>query len=414
MSLRLRRMGGGVGLALLALALTLVVAGCSDEPATVEVADDRSDGSIAAGTATMPEPTAASGDSTSDNTGDGDGGSSVAPTSSVTTTTLEAITTTVPTTTVAPAPSEPTTSTTLDDRVVQLVGSFITGDGEFVRISDAGGDDIECAPGVLGVQVDGAIIHTYDDLSPVGGLRGFEGPRAQFAIVESCEEWTTRILFADFGVPPVDNVPEVRTVVPPDDIFFLNEFGWFGISGFLAAEASFYEGTGDGWNDTVLFDAYEGSVQVASDVIGWREPSLAAGVDYVAPGGWSVPPFDSDATTVSMSDDESGSWMVLTVHDGQIPSPLALAAETANEPRQFEVDLWESVDPELGRSRKTGIVPATETMFIGPDGTRVVRHLAGEDRTVEIELFVSAGIGSAYIDVPWYALEAVRMYDAVG
>jgi hypothetical protein len=233
-------------------------------------------------------------------------------------------------------------------------------------------------------------------------------------MVESCEEWTTRIFFSDFGVPPADDVPSLLAVVPRDDIFFLHEFGWFGLSGMFMAEASFYEGTGEGWTDNVVFTTHDGAMRLESDVIGWREPLLAAGIDYVAPSGWSVPEFRSDTTSIGMTDVENGSSLLVSVHDGPIDPPHPMAGEIEAEPRRFEVATWESVDGGLGRARKLGAASATEIRYRSDAGDRTVRHIELADRTVELELFVSSNLGAPFADIPWAAMNAVRVYEAVG
>ncbi|MGI9607813.1 MAG: hypothetical protein ACR2P0_16920 [Acidimicrobiales bacterium] len=345
-----------------------------------------------------------------------------------TTTTADLTTAPAPTaTTIAPPATEPVLSTTLEpvttttttvlgealaeyDMIEPLI-DFGAGDSRFVRLSETPSLDEECSQGVLAVETEGEIVHIYDDVGSVGGLRADYGPFGQIAIVENCEEWTTRLLFASESVPPPDGIPIVNQLVPPSNIFHLDSLGWYGTTGWFSGEAAFYDGN-TGWNDTVLFDYDAGTIEITSDVFGWRDPILDVGIDYVGAGSWLVPPFDPSRTEVVMNDDESDSWVSITVYDpANAPEVSALDGETVRGSFTLEVDLWESVDPGYHRSRVTGSALATDHDFSSNEGFRVLRRVELPDRVVDVQYFLAAGTGAAYQDVPYITFDSVRIYE---
>ncbi|MGB5758204.1 MAG: hypothetical protein WBM50_14905, partial [Acidimicrobiales bacterium] len=67
-----------------------------------------------------------------------------------------------------------------------------------------------------------------------------------------------------------------------------------------------------------------------------------------------------------------------------------------------------------GRAAVVDIVAAMDHRFAGPDGARSVRVVAVDQRTVIIESFLAAGAGTAGGEVPAMAVDAIRVFNAVG
>jgi hypothetical protein len=298
----------------------------------------------------------------------------------------------------------------VDPELIATIGHFHLPDGEFVKIAEPDDDDAECTSGRLAVRVEGEISHVYDELGNVLALEIFHGPFAQTALVESCEESIIRLLFASTAVPPEGGVPEIVVGTMPADVFFLSDMGW-GATGLFHARATFFDDTG--WNDDVVFDAFDGSMRLLADALGERI-RFDDGVDAVLPHGWELADGDPALDIIELVDTESPAAVSITIFPtNDLPPPEPTAEEELSAVLDATVDLWDELDD--GRARTSGTVqPVGDHLFTGPEGTRLVRTVTVDGRTVRIVAYTPAGAGAYNQFVPSLVLEQVRVFSAVG
>ena len=151
---------------LLMLLFAVLLAACSsDDAETVVVGQDVAD---------IDSPT----EETSTTSSTATSSSSTASSTSTTSTTSE-----------APATSQTTTTTTkpVADETIEVLGPAMVGVGEWAVIRPVSRDDIDCSnDGTLAYLVDGEIVHRYETLGGLGGVRLYNGPRGQDAFVVNC------------------------------------------------------------------------------------------------------------------------------------------------------------------------------------------------------------------------------------
>ena len=348
---------------------------------------------------------------------------------STTTTTIAASTTQAPagraitsptaappeSTTTAP-PEWTTTSTTTPSALplvtgrISAVGHFHLSEGEFVKITEVDDPDSECVPGRLGVRSEGEVSHIYDDLGEVYGLGIFHGFFGQTAIVESCEESILRLLFATTAVPPPDGIPEIVVGTLDPEVFHLSEIGWR-TTGLLHARATFFADTG--WNDDVVFDAFDGSMRLLADALGERR-RLETGIDLIVPAGWAIAEGDPALDTVELVDTATPAAVSVTVYPEPVPEPEPIGEDEVLRYTNAEyVELWDELGDGRARTSGTG-VQAEDSWFSGPEGDRLVRTIELDDRTIRIVAHTPSSAGASSAFVPNLVLEHVRIFTAVG
>jgi hypothetical protein len=210
----------------------------------------------------------------------------------------------------------------------------------------------------------------------------------------------------DAGAPPeLTRAPLTNTVL------YLEATGWLALTGWFSAEVTFYDGE-MGWNELVVWDAFDGAMHLWPDVFGSRDELIEAGVDFIVPNQWNHAPITSAQTNANMWDLGSASWLNIEVYDTPIVSPRAEDGETAEGSTAVFVPLWTGVGES--RAQKTANAEATQYEFSSADGWRIVRVVELPDRTIVIESFLSSGLGQSYVDVPRLAVDAVRVFSAVG
>ncbi len=271
------------------------------------------------------------------------------------------------------------------------------------------GDDSECPLGTLVVERNGRVTHTYP--GSYGHLTLDAGPYGQAALVERCEESIGELLFASTALAAPGDAPQWQGYPIPDEVVHLDGPGWLGLTGFFAADAVFAD-DGISWVETVVFDAFDGSMWQWSDKLGFRDGLELMGIDFVVPNGWNYAPIDDDGATASMWDLESASFVEIQVRSGPVAAPGPLPGEDRLGTEAVAVEVWE--DRGEGRAAVVDIVAAMDHRFAGPDGARSVRVVAVDQRTVIIESFLAAGAGTAGGEVPAMAVDAIRVFNAVG
>lgn len=315
--------------------------------------------------------------------------------------------TTATSTTIATSSQAPPPAETAGDVERQLLGELPQGGGYLVRLVAV--DDTECSTGELVVEVDGVVTHNYG--GGYGHLTLHPGPFGQAAMVEQCEESIGSLFFTStIALSPGDG-PDWSEVEVPPSVFYLAELGWQGLTGFFGADATFYDGT-TSWTDTVVFDAFDGSMAVWADKLGSRDEHPLIGVDVVVPNQWNHAPIEDDSPMISMWDLESPSFVEILVTTEAPTVPAPFDGEHLVTTSVSDVDLW--TDVGSGRARRDGTAQAVDYRFSNADGARAVRIISLDDRTVTIESFLAAAAGQASGEVPAMAVEAVRIFTSVG
>jgi hypothetical protein len=343
--------------------------------------------------------------------GRGDGDAVATDSSTSTSVGAPTTTTSVTSSTSQLPPFDGTTTTMAADRATEaeVVGSPIDDRGtQFVRWVDPS-DDVQCRQGLLGLDRNGETVHRYDELGPVGTLDLRFGPFGELAFVETCEESPVALFFAA-GTEP-GQIPELVESPVDAEMFALGDLGWLGSTGWFAAMVTFYDNE-VGWNDLVVWDPTDGSSQLWADVFGSRDDLAGEGLDFVVPNGWNYAPIAEGQTTVNMWDQESETGLNITVHVGGVADPELGPGETALGTADVVLPIWSDVGD--GRSQHSAFVDATDHLFVTDAGSRTVRVVVVDGRTIVMELTVSDDLGTAVADVPRLALDAVRIFDAVG
>ena len=345
-----------------------------------------------------------------------------APTPAPSTTTEPSTTTDKPATTTAtstpPSTTSPSTtlpSTTLPSTLplasgkITPIGHFHQPEGEFVKITDIDDPELECVPGRLGVRANGELIHVYDELGDVYGVRIHHGFFGQLAMVETCEESVLRLLFSTTALPPPNGIPEITVGTLEPDVFWLSDLGWQ-TDGLFHARATFFDDTG--WNDDVVFTAHDGDMRLLADALGERR-RLDSGVDFILPRNWEVAEGDPALDIVELVDTTTPAAVSITIFPESVPPPEPLGDETMRYLNSVYVEFWDEIDDGRARTSGTG-QQADEYWFSGPEGDRLVRTVDLDDRTVRIVANTPTTAGAPDIFIPNQVLEAVRLFTAVG
>jgi hypothetical protein len=222
--------------------------------------------------------------------------------------------------------------------------------------------DLDCAAGTFVAEADDTILTVYD-LPFAGGIRALPSSYGPTALIGSCEEWINWIAFYD---EPADSstAPVIVANELPDDIFFMHDFVWVGLTGYLGATASFSDGTRQATTAAVVIDAFDGSIQLADDVFGPRSNRAPDGFDMLVPEGWQL--VESAAPALEIVLPESGSRV--RVEAEPLPdntSASARSRETVDSEEDIDVTVWDEID---------GIHPSTwasgtETRFVSAAST---------------------------------------------
>ncbi|NNC80392.1 MAG: hypothetical protein HKN94_09605 [Acidimicrobiales bacterium] len=384
-----------VGVALGALVLSVVLVACTSEPSAIAITDE-----------TVPTSTTASPTTTSPE----DQTSTSTPEAAVTTTTAST-TTAAPnsTTTSEPDAAVTTTSPVLSNGLAaKPLGDFHVEGYELVWLHEPD-EETECQQGTLAVQAeDGSITHTYDDLGEVGGLQMHQGVKGALALVEFCEEFVTAIHFANVAVPPAENAPEFLTATPPDNVFSLFDMG-FSNAGWFVAEATMYEDGGQGWNEIVAFDAFDGTMTELADLVGDRTDHFAYDVDFVIPDEWSADTTGPNQDWIRLELPADQTYVQIEFHEGTYGVPPLGAGEELINSFDTEQSIWERLGN--GRSRRVQIVPSKEYAISGANGERSVEVVEFGGLSVVIERFIGSNTPSWGYETPYLAAELVRIYE---
>jgi hypothetical protein len=267
--------------------------------------------------------------------------------------------------------------------------------------------DLDCAGGTLVAESGGAILTIYD-LPFAGGIRALPSAYGPTALIGSCEEWITWVAFHDEPSEP-SAAPAITAHEFPDDVFFLWDFAWIGLTGYLGATASFSDGASLATTAAVAIDAANGSFLLADDAFGARSPRAPDGFDLLIPEGWQLVESGEPALEILLP--ESGSR--LRVSAEPLPATSGATArddESVDSMVDIDITVWEDIDGVRPSSWASG----TETRFVSMTSTRWVREFELDDRVVTIEAEVPGGASRGEILFDLYLLDQVRIFDTVG
>ena len=266
--------------------------------------------------------------------------------------------------------------------------------------------DLDCAAGTLVAETDDATLTVYD-LPFAGGIRAMPSTYGPTALIGSCEEWINWVAFYDEPSGP-SAAPAITAYELPDDVFFMQNFAWVGLTGYLGATASFSDGASPATTASVVIDASDGSIQPADDVFGTRSPRSPDGFDLLVPDGWQLVESAEPALEIVLP--ESGSRLRVDAEPLPAgPSATAREDETVDSVDDIDITVWEEIDGVHPSSWASG----TETRFVSTTSTRWVREIELEDRLVTIEAEVPAGASRGEILFVLYLLDQVRIFSTV-
>ncbi len=306
------------------------------------------------------------------------------------------------TTSVAPA-----TTTLPRQASVETLGAAMIGIGEWVVLRPAEEGEDECPDGVLAYQVDGEVVHTYDELSFAGGIRLFNGTKGQDAFVLNCEESVVGLLLQTSSVPSDRGYPSLQEIDFFEDLagqepsfFFSDEWGW---SNDVFVGWGSLRGASGLW----AFGIPDAVAVLLSDLLGERAATNSdLGVSIVVPRGWThESTSDSELVTHPFSSSRVQVWSM----PGSPEPPL----EEGDELLSWDVvstRIWSTTDTSTSAERSQPI-NVDEWIFLSDDGVRVVRYIGRDSETVVIELFADGGDGSIDQDVPWLVLDTLRVFE---
>ncbi len=290
--------------------------------------------------------------------------------------------------------------------MIETLGISMIGQGEWAVFRPKMDDDgeNECRDGVLVYVVDGAVVHTYDELSFVGGIRLFNGPRGQDAFVINCEESVERIAFSASILQPDAQAPDLSELIGPGaqgvNFEFSSDFGWYGdLFGGYASHV-------DGYDALFVIDRAAIEIVSLDSLVGERtaiDPHTNTAA--VTPSTWTR---DGEFDSYTIESTSSRSRVQIWTVPGTAEAPLAEGDELLSSDG-VTVRLWNGSD--LSDAQATSRVEATDWMFLVGDGIRVVRHIPRGDETVVIEMFSDGEDSSIDNDLPWLALELVQVFD---
>ncbi len=267
--------------------------------------------------------------------------------------------------------------------------------------------DHDCDAGTLIAETDDDILAVYD-MPFAGGIRAMPSTYGPTALIGSCEEWINWIAFYDEPSGP-SAAPAITAHELADDVFFMQDFAWIGLTGYLGATASFSDDTSPATTASVAIDAFDGSMLRADDVFGERSLRAPDGFDLLVPDGWQLVESAEPALEIVLP--ESGSR--LRVDAEPLPASSGATArgnETVDAVDDIDITVWEEIDGVRPSTWASG----TETRFVSTTSTRWVRKIELEDRLVTIEAEVPAGASRGEILFVLYLLDQVRIFDEVG
>lgn len=301
----------------------------------------------------------------------------------------------------------PATTTLPRQDYLETLGPAMIGIGEWVVLRPSGDGEDECADGVLAYQVDGQVVHTYDELSFAGGIRLFNGTKGQDAFVLNCEESVVGLLLQTSSVFPDVGYPDLQEIDFFEDLagqepsfFFSDEWGW---SNDVFVGWGSLRGASGLW----AFGIPDAAAVMLSDLLGERattNPDL--GVSVVVPRGWThESTSDGELVTHPFSSSRVQVWSM----PGAPEPPL----EEGDELLSWDVvstRMWSGAD--VGTSDESSYpIDVDEWTFLNDDGVRVVRYIGRGSETVVIELFADGGDGSIDQDLPWLVLDTLRIFE---
>lgn len=288
------------------------------------------------------------------------------------------------------------------------LGSLPQG-GQLVWLAEA--NETECVEGLLTVEVSGEIVHTYDRSWQYPTL--YRGPFGQLALVEYCGDEVLGLAFADAGLQAQGESPLWNEASVPEQVFHLDGLDWFGSTGFFGGDATFYDGERS-WSDTVAFDPYDQSMSLLAERLGRRGRDVINGVDVIVPDGWNFATVDADTAATLLSDPGSGSSIAITVLLQPPTTPVAIGDEELVDTSVVDVALWEEAEVGSGRAAEQGWLVGVDYNFQGLTGSRWVRLVTLEDRTVMIEGLLDDGAAPFTAELASIVIDSVRIYNTVG
>jgi hypothetical protein len=255
--------------------------------------------------------------------------------------------------------------------------------------------------------VDGEIVHRYDELGPVYGIRLFNGWRGQDAFVVNCEESVERILLQGSALLPKSGWPELTDIAlygddaPDVRLFFDANFAWRG------DVFSAYGTIGNpGRGELLVFDAATGEIEPLADRMGERtDLDLSNGADAVVPFSWTV---DSENGFLSITSNTSFSRVQLRRLDDDSEDPPSEGDDLLSSDSAM-VWLWSEPTAD-GHAQMVELATATDWTYLSADGVRVVRRVPVGASTVEIELFADQIDSAIDQDLPWLVLDLIRVF----
>jgi hypothetical protein len=332
--------------------------------------------------------------------------SSSTSSTSATSTTSEAPTTTDTTT------PETTTTDPVADETIEVLGPAMVGLGDWAVIRPVSRDDIDCSnDGTLAYLLDGEVVHRYDTLGGLGGVRLYNGPRGQDAFVINCEESVERVLVQGSAILPGTGWPELtdfRFYDSDFENFWMDYSGDYGWRGDMFAVHASTSADGETFDELFIFDPSAPSIEALHSRIGTRLSDVGVpGVDLISPTVWTVDAA-GDIITSASSDSSSRVQVLRQSTEATVP-PLAEGDELLSSD-EVMVRLWSVPDAE-GHARVVSMARASEWFYLAEDGLRLVRQIPIGDDVVEIEMYADDADGAPSRDLPWLSLEMIRVFD---
>jgi len=325
---------------------------------------------------------------------------------STTSTTSEAPTTTDTTT------PETTTTDPVADETIEVLGPAMVGLGDWAVIRPVSRDDIDCSnDGTLAYLLDGEVVHRYDTLGGLGGVRLYNGPRGQDAFVINCEESVERVLVQGSAIVPGTGWPELtdfRFYDSDFENFWMDYSGDYGWRGDMFAVHASTSADGETFDELFIFDPSAPSIEALHSQIGARLSDVGVpGVDLISPTVWTVDAA-GDIITSASSDSSSRVHVLRQSTEATVP-PLAEGDELFSSD-EVMVRLWSVPDAE-GHARVVSMARASEWFYLAEEGLRLVRQIPVGDDVVEIEVYAADADGAPSRDLPWLTLEMIRVFD---
>lgn len=375
---------------LLMLSFAVLLAACSsDDAETVVVGQDVTDTASAIEETSTTASTRTSSSSTTSST-------------STTSTTSE-----------APATTETQTTTTqpvIEETIEVLGAAMVLGDWAVIR--PVAQDDIDCSnDGTLAYLLDGEIVHRYETLGGLGGIRLYNGPRGQDAFVVNCEESVERVLvqgsaiLPDFGWP---ELAEFRFYDSEFDNFRMDYSGDYGWRGDMFAVHASTSADGGSFDELFVFDSYSLSIEAQHSRMGTRLSAVAfLGFDLISPTAWTV---DIAGDVITTASSDSSSRVQLLRQPSEATVPPASEDDELLSSDEVLVRIWSVPDAE-GHSRVVSMTTASEWFYLAEEGVRLVRQIPVGEDTVEIEMYADDADGAPSQDLPWLTLEMIRVFN---